>query len=116
LQTIQRVWKTGRGADEIVLHLLLLRNIHAIMTNVLTPLAVMLIHQELGQDDLVAAPCFNYYPIKDDGKPGDPLEPKKLHVKLVQLLAIAALATTNSDERASLEQIIPYVKTKIPAN
>ncbi|KIM80115.1 hypothetical protein PILCRDRAFT_822630 [Piloderma croceum F 1598] len=114
LQTIQRIWKTDRTANKIVLRLLLLRNVHAIMTNVLTPVANILVRQRLDNDkNRVAAPCFNYYPLKDDGKPENPLSPRELYTRLCQLVANAILASPTDDMKESLSQMRDYIRDKI---
>ncbi|KAF9504781.1 hypothetical protein BS47DRAFT_1490060 [Hydnum rufescens UP504] len=114
-QTIQRVWKTGRRADEIMLRMLLLRNVHVIMTHVLTPIANILVQQPLTNptNGLVAAPCFNYFPLNDNGTPRDPLAPAELHRVLVAAVSSARDASPSDQVRASLEHMRKYIDTKI---
>jgi len=104
LQTIQRVWKTGE--DKVVLRVLLLRNIHAIMTNIVTPLAHILVTLKLN-NDTVAAPCFNYYPI--DKKP---LDHQQLWDDLNKIVK-SAISATPDGGRAELESILDYLD-KVP--
>ncbi|KAJ3573931.1 hypothetical protein NP233_g2107 [Leucocoprinus birnbaumii] len=94
LQTIEQVWRTNTPG-----RLTLLRNIHSIMSSVLTPLAEILVHQELtlkGPDGkfLHAAPCFNYYPMVN-GIAAPALSPRQLHQALVEEVknALAAFPT-----------------------
>jgi len=118
LQTIQRVWETGQEPAQIVLRLLLLRNIHAIMTHILTPIASILVRQKLTDPDdgLFAAPCFNYYPLKDDGTPEPPLQPETLHTALLRKVDEARRAiTTLNDVEKLLGDMHDYIKKKIPS-
>jgi hypothetical protein len=122
LQTIQRVWQTGRDPEKIVLRLLLLRNVHAIMTNLLSPIANILLDQKLDtgdpEDDLVAAPCFNYFRFNTDGpdkdKPGAPKTPKELHESLYRLAYYASRDSPTEDVKKSLKEIQVYITNKIP--
>jgi len=116
-QTIQRVWKTGRRANEIMLRMLLLRNVHVIMTHVLTPIANILVHQEWYPNStllpIAAAPCFNYFPLNDDGTPRDPLAPAALHAALVSAVSSARDASPTDQVRASLAHMGNYINTKV---
>lgn len=110
LQTIQRVWQTGRG-DDILLRILLLRNTQVIMTKVLTPLSSLMIGQYWGEG--VAAPCFNYYPMNADGvTPEKPLDPKTLHARLVEEVS-NALGSLGSNKEV-LSQMKTFIEKDIP--
>jgi len=113
LQTIQRVWTTGRKPAEILLRLLLLRNVHAIMTHILTPVADILVVQEL-TDNFVAAPCFNYFPSRDNGMPEASLEPRALHGKLLEQVSSARDASPTVEVKKLLEEMRGYIEKKIP--
>jgi len=113
LQNIQRVWQTG----DIPTRRLLIRNIHALMNNVLNPLAELLIQQPWGVNHGVAAPCFNFYPMK----PGFPtLEPNELHAAIGVELADASTAGTKasvpSEQIAMLDRLQFYVKDNVTPN
>ncbi|KAH9957775.1 ferritin-like-domain-containing protein [Russula dissimulans] len=109
LQNIQRVWAKG----EAELHGRLAKNISNLMHRVLAPLAELLVQQRLTGDSDVAAPCFNYYPLYDDGNPKPPLEPKVLHSEAL-LLANWALDIAPGDDKASLKQVIDQVEQSPP--
>ncbi|KAF9518004.1 hypothetical protein BS47DRAFT_1338894 [Hydnum rufescens UP504] len=94
LQTIQRVWETSQDPAQIVLRLLLLRNIHAIMTHILTPIASIL----------------------DDGTPEPPLQPEALHTALLREVDGARRAiTTLHDVKKLLGDMHDYIEKKIPS-
>jgi hypothetical protein len=95
--------------------MLLLRNVHVIMTHVLTPIANILVQQKLsgGGSGAVAAPCFNYFPLKANGEPEDPLEPVKLHKALVDAVSSARDVSPDNEVRVSLTHKWDYIKTKI---
>lgn len=112
LQTIQRVWHPLEKA----LHPVLFRNIHGIMSNLLTPLAEILVQQKLGGEN-VAAPCFNYYALTTaaDGSlvPSPrPLRPKYLYREL-RLRVREAICAVPEDaleqQRVRLKTIEHYV-------
>jgi hypothetical protein len=101
LQNIQRIWEKG-GAK---LHRHLITNIIAIMKYVLTPLAKILLVQRLNTNpDFAAAPCFNYYPLDDNGDPLPPLKSEKLHSDIVKLVGDAR-GIAPDEHKPSLEQI-----------
>ena len=85
------------------------------MTNVLTPLAGILVHQRLDYGKF-AAPCFNYYPLDDNGKPKAPLNPVELHSQLVSRVSDAydAAPLLPADVKKSLRQMAVYIRDKIP--
>lgn len=70
LQTIDRCWEgsvtDGAGRKQ------LLRNIHQLMVEVLSPTAHVLVQQRIGNK--FAAPCFEFYPQENEL----PLPPKQL--------------------------------------
>jgi len=116
LQNIQRVWQTSEHGVRRVLF----RNIHAIMSNVLTPLADILVLQELGDDGYhsVAAPCFNYYAMgtKQDGSliPNPaPLQPVALHNELKNRMQEVVDAATVPAQKFTLETIQRYIRDNI---
>jgi hypothetical protein len=113
LQTIQRVWETGREPDKIELRLLLLRNIHAIMTHILTPIADILVQQPLTNpsDGRVAAPCFNYAP-----RGGSASKPESLYYMLKFLANKAAQASPDKDMKALFDQMKDYMEQKLAPN
>ncbi|KAM6493634.1 Ferritin-like domain containing protein [Amanita muscaria] len=98
LQTIQRVWQTENISDRLQL----LRNIHGIMSSVLTPLAELLIQQEF--KDGCAAPCFDYYPMQDSVA-RNPLVPVELHKALAREVEAAATVAPSDNEIGAAAQI-----------
>ena len=94
------------------IHKHLITNIHAIMTEVLTPLANILVAQNL-KDDNVAAPCFNYYPLDAQGELLAPLGPKALHSALLKLVSDAHGFAPNTHE-PSLRQVAYEVEKMTP--
>lgn len=112
LQCIQRVWRKSENPFRNVLF----RNIHATMSSVLTPLAEILIKQPWNSG--VAAPCFNYYAmIGDVGGPlapsPIPLPPGLLHRQLSNRLKDAANATSDPQQKFTLERIDRYVNENV---
>jgi len=104
LQNIQRVWAKG-GAEH---HARLATNISNLMHRILAPLAGILISQKLTGDSDVAAPCFNYFPLSDEGEPLPPLEPKTLHSGAVFLINEALEIAPEGDKdllKGAVEQI-----------
>ena len=87
------------------------------MSNVLTPLAEILVQQGRNGDG-VAAPCFNYYPMtsKADGEdliPCPVLAPKELHKQLSNKIKAALYAATAVQEKSTLERIRLYIDENI---
>jgi len=109
LQNIQRVLAKGGAA----LHNLLLKNIRNLMFTILATLAGILIKQKLTGDSDVAAPCFDYFPPSDGGKPLPPLDPKSLHSAAL-LLANNALEIAPDGDKQSLQRVIDKIKQSLP--
>jgi len=86
------------------------------MSNVLTPLAEILVQQKLG-DHNVAAPCFNYYALTTAADGGlvpspRPLRPKLLHRELklrMREVIRAAPYATPEPQRLGLDKIEHYI-------
>ncbi|KAH9957767.1 ferritin-like-domain-containing protein [Russula dissimulans] len=109
LQNIQRVWEKG-GAGS---HARVVENMSNLMFTILPPLAQLLVQQQLTGDNDVAAPCFNYYPLSDDGKPLPPLEPKDLQSQAL-LLANKALELAPESDQDSLKQVVAQIQQSPP--
>jgi len=109
LQNIQRVWAKG-GAE---LHARLAKNISNLMHRVLAPLAGLLVQQKLTGDNDVAAPCFDYFPLRDDGNPLPPLEPKALYVEAL-VLVNKALQLAPDDDKPKLEPVVCQIAQSPP--
>jgi hypothetical protein len=90
------------------------------MTDLLTPVANILIQQKLDtEDDLVAAPCFNYYPLNvddgpDKGTPKTQKDPRGLHRSLQDLANAASRISPTDALRESFRAMQVYIKNKIP--
>jgi len=110
LQNIQRVWAKG----EANLHGRLVGNMNNLMFTILPPLAELLIQQQLTGDNDLAAPCFDYYPLGDDGKPLPPLKPNDLHSEALKL-ANNALVIAPDGDKASLNQVVAQIQQSPPA-
>ncbi|KAJ3568663.1 hypothetical protein NP233_g5565 [Leucocoprinus birnbaumii] len=95
LQTIQLVYETNDVSNRLIL----LRNIHGLMSNVIMPLSELIVQQSYG--DGCAAPCFNYYPMFGLVA-GTPLVPIKLHGCLTDEIAGAIEAAPLTDDVARL--------------
>jgi len=114
LQNIQRVW--GRGGNDPDLHKKLAGNMVSIMRYVMPPLADILVHQPLTPSSSeVAAPCFNYYPFKEDGEPDTPLEPEDLQLAFVNLLMEAATLATQSSQTTQYVQTLGSLSVTVKA-
>ncbi|EIW65207.1 uncharacterized protein TRAVEDRAFT_42584 [Trametes versicolor FP-101664 SS1] len=89
LQTIDRCWEgsvaDGAGRKQ------LLRNIHQLMVEVLSPTAHVLVQQRIGNK--FAAPCFEFYPQED----GLPLPPRQLFEALKKEIDAAQKAIDPKD-------------------
>jgi hypothetical protein len=111
LQTIQRIWMpeeirynaNGHPAtpttplsitEKIALRQFLLRNIHAIMLNVLSPIVGVLVRQTFKQ--YVGAPCFNFY---------EPAAKKSLYQGLEEEVRRAMREATIEADITALEKI-----------
>ena len=85
------------------------------MTNVVSPIGHILVHQDLQNAKTQnAAPCFNYYPLDANNDPLSPLSPTDLYNHLVKRLEDAA--DVSPTEKKKLLQIADYVKNKVPPN
>jgi len=109
LQNIQRVWAKGGAA----LHVRLVGNIRNLMFSILSTLSNLLIQQKLTGDNDLAAPCFNYFPLSDDGKPLPPLEPKVLQSEALRL-ANEALEIAPDGDKSSLGQVVSQIGKSPP--
>lgn len=116
LQTIDRIWETPATAEHSVLRHYLVRSIHAIMMDLLTPIADILVQQPL--DSTVphpqhASPCFGFY-----GTPqGTPYNPSELFEAMKKEL-VGALDTPGGKaggHKAKVEAIT-YSMDKLPPN
>ena len=85
------------------------------MSNVLTPLAEILVQQEW--KDGFAAPCFNYYAMTEvEGNlisSPVPLEPEDLHKQLSNRMEAAVNAATDDQKKFKLEGIKRYIDENI---
>jgi len=104
LQNIQRVWAKG-GAE---LHERLVKNISNLMHRIFAPLAEIL----TGDSD-VAAPCFNYFPVSDDGEPLTPLKPRVLHSEALRLVKEAREIAPEGD-KPSLGKVVERIVESQP--
>lgn len=85
------------------------------MGSTLRPLADILVHQPLAAGGKVAAPCFNYYPYKENGEPDMPLEPEDLYSALLELVAeAAALAAQDPSTQKYVQQLKDIATTITP--
>ena len=88
------------------------------MTNVLTPVAEILVKQTW-QDNNVAAPCFNYYAMigavdaEELTYSLDPLTPEVLHEQLGNRMKAAANAADVAEQKLTLEMIGRYIDENI---
>jgi len=91
------------------------------MSNVLTPLAEILVQQDWNGNG-VAAPCFNYYAMTGTVDATDltsspaPLAPKELHKQLSNRMKAAANAATMAaavHQKSTLERIGLYIDENI---
>jgi hypothetical protein len=83
------------------------------MHRVLAPLAELLVQQHLPGDNDVAAPCFEYFPLRDDGKPLPPLEPKALYVEAL-VLVNKALQLAPDNDKPKLEPVVCQIAQSPP--
>ncbi len=85
------------------------------MSNVLTPLAEILVQQPL--KDRVAAPCFNYYAMTTGENsliPSPvPLAPSVLHTELTNRITEAATAATVNEQKFTLQKMASYVSKNL---
>ncbi|KAH9957774.1 ferritin-like-domain-containing protein [Russula dissimulans] len=109
LQNIQRVWAKGEATH----HDRLVGNMNNLMFAILPPLAELLIQQELTGDKDLAAPCFDYYPLGDDGKPLPSLKPNDLYSDALKL-ANKALDLAPDGDKASLKQVVAQIQQSPP--
>jgi len=104
LQNIQRVW--GRGGGDVSLHNHLVQNMLGIMKLVMPSLADIILHQELTPQNNVAAPCFNYFPLMDNGKPAPPLEPEDLYSEFLKLINEATAIAGASGQLSVKDKLV----------
>ena len=92
------------GGGEVSLHNHLVQNMQGIMLSVIPKLADILLLQELTPRNNVAAPCFNYYPLTDNGDPAPPLEPEDLYSEFLKLIgkAVGKRSTLCKDKLVTL--------------
>ncbi|KZT69515.1 hypothetical protein DAEQUDRAFT_756890 [Daedalea quercina L-15889] len=97
LQTLDLCWHNGdRAARKQIL-----RNIHRIMIDILSPAAHVLVEQQVGTEGKYAAPCFEFYPA---GK--DPLSPADLFTALKKELESAKAAAQSQETVAAIGKIL----------
>ncbi|KIK63446.1 hypothetical protein GYMLUDRAFT_72117 [Collybiopsis luxurians FD-317 M1] len=103
LQTIDTCWKTEDQSERI--HLV--RKLHKLMIEILSPCAYILVKQIIvdGDDKKYAAPCFEYYPLGKSPLPADQLL-AALKDELKQAYNDAA---GDSDTQSAIQQILDRI-------
>jgi hypothetical protein len=87
-----------------------------LMFNILSPLAKLLIQQELtgDKDSDVAAPCFGYYPLGDDGKPLPPLKPNDLYNAALTWATKALDIAPSKGDKDTLTGVVAQIQQSPP--
>ena len=88
------------------LHNHLVQNMQGIMLSVIPKLADILLLQELTPRNNVAAPCFNYYPLTDNGDPAPPLEPEDLYSEFLKLIGEAIAVAEASGQLSVRDKLV----------
>ncbi|KAF8630503.1 hypothetical protein AX15_002874 [Amanita polypyramis BW_CC] len=106
LLTIDVFWTVSRASDNAK-RLILARNIHPLMSDIMTPIADIMVHEVYNSTSMEnASPCFAYYSAKSDGSPHTLPE---LHQEIDRNLKIA-LQKTGGSTKASIERVVQALK------